>query len=226
MSEDVMPGGKHNVRTELLQESPEEAEYELRAAEGAIWTGGRLLIGIGVFVFASLAFAYFYLRSVNSEALWRPGHVTAPIGAGTAIFIIAVAAAVLNGFGIFRLRHGLTVDWEVSGWVALLGGLVATGLQIWQLTNLSFFPGSSGYASCFIGWAVLNVSVLLCGCYWLETLLARSLRLRRAVAQDGGPARSTLPVARLFRANLEGCAYFWGFIALISLFFWILFYVI
>jgi heme/copper-type cytochrome/quinol oxidase subunit 3 len=226
MSDDVMPGGKPNVRVELLQETPEEMEYELRAAEGAIWTGGRLIIGIGVFVFASLAFAYFYLRSVNSDALWRPGNVRAPIGAGTAIFVIAVCAAALLGFGIFRLRRGLTLDWEVSGWISLLGGLLAVGLQIWQLTNLPFFPGSSGYASCFIGWAVLNVTLLLCACYWLETLLARSLRLRRAVAQDGGPARSTLPVARLFRANLEGCAYFWGFMALISLIFWLLFYVI
>ncbi|MGA2208805.1 MAG: hypothetical protein ABSH30_04135 [Acidimicrobiales bacterium] len=226
MSDDVIPGGKPNVRHALLQESPEEIEYELRAAEGAIWTGGRLLIGIGAFAFASLAFAYFYLRSTNSEDLWRPAHVTAPIDVGTAVFIIALASALLNIFGIYRLRKGTTVDWEVAGWTALAGGLVATGLQIWELTNLSFFPGSSGYASCFIGWAVLNIGLLLCGSYWLETLLARSLRLRRAVAQDGGTSRSSLPSARLFRANLESCSYFWGFIGLVSLLFWVLFYVI
>jgi heme/copper-type cytochrome/quinol oxidase subunit 3 len=226
MSDDLIPGGKPNIRHALLQESPEEIEYELRAAEGAIWTGGRLLIGIGAFAFASLAFAYFYLRSTNSEDLWRPGHVTAPIDVGTAIFVIALAAAVLNILGIYRLRKGDTVDWEVAGWTALAGGLVAAGLQIWQLTNLSFFPGSSGYASCFIGWAVLNTGLLLCGSYWLETLLARSLRLRRAVAQDGGTSRSSLPSARLFRANLESCSYFWGFIGFVSLLFWVLFYVI
>ena len=38
--------------------------------------------------------------------------------------------------------------------------------------------------------------------------------------------RSTLPVARLFRANLEACSYFWGFIALVATLFWLLFYVI
>ena len=47
-----------------------------------------------------------------------------------------------------------TLDWQVAGWTAVLGGLLAIGLQIWQLTELPFFPGSSGYASCFIGWAV------------------------------------------------------------------------
>ena len=72
----------------------------------------------------------------------------------------------------------------------------------------------------------MNIALLLAGVYWLETLLARWLRLRRAVTEDGGASRSTLPVARLFRANLEGCSYFWGFIALVEVLFWLLFYVI
>ncbi len=114
----------------------------------------------------------------------------------------------------------------MAGWITVLGGLVAVGLQVWELTQLPFFPGSSGYASCFVGWAVMNIALLLGGLYWLETLLARWLRLRRAVLEDGGPARSTMPVARLFRANLEGCWNFWVFIALVNVLFWVLFYVI
>lgn len=210
----------------VVQETPEEIEFELRAAEGALWSGGRLLIGIVSFAFAALAFAYFYLRSTNSEDLWRPGGITAPTVEGAAICALIVAGAVLNGFGTYRLRRGLTVDWEVAGWITLAGGLVAAGLQIWQLTDVPFLPGSSGYASCFIGWAVLNTALLLSGSYWIETLLARSLRLRRAIAQDGGPSRSQLPVARFFRANVEGCTYYWWFMALVSVVFWILFYVI
>jgi hypothetical protein len=46
------------------------------------------------------------------------------------------------------------------------------------------------------------------------------------VTEDGGASHSTLPVARLFRANLEGSTYFWGFIALVDGLFWLLFYVI
>ena len=57
---------------------------------------------------------------------------------------------------------------------------------------------------------------MLGGAYWLETSLAREIRLRRAVAEDGGAPSSTLPAARLFRVNLEGCAYFWGFIAVVA----------
>lgn len=209
-----------------LQETPEEIAFELRAQEGALWTGGRLLIGIWAFAFAALAFAYFYLRSANDENLWRPKGVTAPTATGAAIFALTVAAAFLVQFGERRFRENQTLDWQVAGWTSVLGGLVVIGLQIWQLTALPFFPGSSAYASCFIGWAVLNIAVVLSGTYWLETILAREIRLRRAIAQDGGAPSSTLPVARLFRANLNGCTYFWGFIALVSLFFWLLFYVI
>lgn len=207
-----------------LTETPEEIAYELRAAEGAMWTGGRMLIGIFAMLFGALAFAFFYLRSTNSEDLWRPHGITAPTSIGAAIVVVAVASALLIVFGLGRLRKGLTLDWEVAGWVALGGGLLAVALQIWELTDLPFYPGSSGYASCFIGWAAMNIFVLVCGVYWIETLLARSLRLRRAVAQDGGAGRSSLPAARLFRVNAESCAYFWGFIALVSVGFWVFFY--
>ena len=101
-----------------LIETPEEIEYEMRSAEGAMWTGGHLVIGIGAFFFASLAFAYFYLRSTNSEDLWRPDQITAPTGIGAAIFALIVASALMNGYGTIRLRRGETLDWEVAG----LGG--------------------------------------------------------------------------------------------------------
>jgi len=209
-----------------FHETPEEIEYEMRSAEGAMWTGGRLVMGIVAFFFASLAFAYFYLRSTNSDDLWRPHKITAPTGTGAAIFALVFAGAVLNAFGTRRLRRGETLDWEVATWTGVLGGLVAIGLQVWEFTQLPFFPGSSGYASCFVAWGVMNVALLVVSVYWLETLLARWLRLRRAVTEDGGALRSTLPVARLFRANLEACSNFWGLVALVELLFWLLFYVI
>ena len=209
-----------------LKETPEEIAYEVRSQEGALWTGGRLVIGIWAFAFAALAFAYFYLRSANNEDLWRPRGITAPTAVGAAIFTITVASALLVQFGERRFRKNQTLDWQVAGWTAVLGGLLAVGLQIWQMTDLPFFPGSSGYASCFIGWGVMNIALVLSGTYWLETILAREIRLRRAVAQDGGAPTSTLPVARLLRVNLNGCTYFWGFIALVAALFWLLFYVV
>jgi hypothetical protein len=222
-------GSVENQRFESfpeLHETPEEIAYELRSQEGALWTGGRLLVGIWIFGFAALAFAYFYLRSANNESLWRPNGITAPTAAGAAIFAVTVACAFLVLFGERRFRRDETLDWQVAGWTAVLGGLVIIGLQIWQLTDLPFFPGSSGYASCFIAWACMNIAIVLAATYWIETILARELRLRRAMAQDGGAPNSTLPVARLLRANLNGCSYFWGLTAIVAGFFWILFYVV
>ena len=209
-----------------LTETPEELAYELRAAEASFWTGTRLIIGIAVFVLSSLAFAYFYLRSVNSENLWRPGGLTAPTGTGAAIMAFTVATAGTVVLAVRRLRRGSTVDWQVAGWIAVVGGLLTIGLQIWQLTRLPFFPGTSGYASCFVGWAVINILMLLSGVYWCETFLARFLRLRRAFADEGGAPGVPLPSARLFRANADGCLYYWGFVAGAAVFFWLLYYVI
>ena len=137
------------------------------------------------------------------------------------------AAAFLTAYGLWRFpRRAPSSTGRSPAGQRSFAHSTAVSLQIWQLTVLPFFPGSSGYASCFVGWAGMNIVFLLSGAYWLETLLARQLRLRRAVAEDGGMIRSSLPAVRLFRVNLEGCTYFWVFIALVALFFWALFYVV
>jgi heme/copper-type cytochrome/quinol oxidase subunit 3 len=204
----------------------DDVSYEQRCAEDAAWTGSRVFIGAVTFAYASLAFSYFYLRSANNGAEWRPGNMTAPTTIGGAIFAIVVASALLQYFGVRRLRAGALLDWEVAGWVTLAGGLLAVGLQIWELTQLPFFPGSSGYASTFIGWGALSIATLFGALYWLETQLARSLRLRHALMEEGGVTTSQLPAARVFRANAESCSYFWFYVGAVELTFWIIFYVI
>ena len=210
----------------VYSDTPEEREFELRAAVGSYWTGGRLFIGMFTFLLASEAFAYFYLRSSNNEELWRPHNQTAPTGTGWAIYAVVLASAVIAIFGQTRLRKGAVLDWEVAGWTAVLGGLVAIGLQIWQLTNLPFFPGASGYSSCFIGWAVINIMMILGATYWMETTLARSLRMRSAATADGPDQLSMSPSGQIFRANVSACTYFMGFMAVGSTLFWVMFYLI
>lgn len=204
--------------------TPEEAAYEQRGVEGALWTGGRLLMAIMAFAFAALAFAYFYLRSANNEGLWRPHGVTAPTATGTAIVAFTVAAAVVNFYGIQRLRRGGVIDWEVAGWTAVLGGLIALAFQCWEFTDLPFFPGSSGYASVFIGWSVMNCLLLFAGIYWSETLLVRHYRLRKALAEEGAKDKYEVLTPRVTRINMVSSAHFWVFIAFIGVFFWIFMY--
>jgi hypothetical protein len=209
-----------------MTSTPEEAEYELRASVSAYWSGGRLLVGMFTFLMASLAFAYFYLRSSNSGNLWRPAHVTAPTAIGAAVVAFAVVATLLVVLGYRRFQTGAVTDWKVAGWSAVMSLILAIGLQIYQLTQLPFFPGSSGYSSTFIGWAVINVVLLLSCLYWIETLLATSMRLRNALSTGETVADSPLPRAQKFRANVESCTFFFQFAALVSVLFWALFYLI
>lgn len=191
----------------------EEREFELRSHIGAYWSGGRLFIGMYIFLVASLVFSYFYLRSSNNGQLWRPHHVTAPLAYGWAIGICSVLTAFLAIFGQSRLRRGAVSDWQVAGWTGVGTGLLALFLQCWQLTRLGFFPGSSGYASTFVGYAVMNIMTIVASTYWLETTLARSLRLR-AVQGGDKPELSNSPHARAFRADVASMTYFQGFMAI------------
>ncbi|MHB2029200.1 MAG: hypothetical protein ACYCPT_10325 [Acidimicrobiales bacterium] len=205
-------------------DTPEEREFELRAQVGAIWSGGRLFIGIITFIYASLAFAYFYLRSSNNELLWRPHGVTAPTAYGWAIYSLMLLAGLLALFGQTRLRKGFVNDWQVAGWVGVGAGLLALFLQVWEYQKLPFFPGSSGYASTFIGFSVINIITIVIGTYWLETALARSLRLRKELG--AGAEMTSHPSAQMFRANVASMTYCWGFIALVATLFFAMFYLL
>ena len=108
-----------NTDKPLFTETPEEREFELRAAVSSYWTGGRLLIGMYTFLFASLAFAYFYLKSNNSGSCGGPDGITAPTGIGWAIFAVVLASVLLAIYGQWRMRSGSLLDWQVSGWVAV-----------------------------------------------------------------------------------------------------------
>ena len=205
--------------------TPEEEEFELRAHIGSVWSGGRLFIGMYTFLLASLAYTYFYLRSSNSGGLWRPHHMTAPMSFGWGIVLCTVVAAFLVVYGQARLRRGASSDWQVAGWTALLLLLGALTLQIWELTKLPFYPGASGYSSSFIGWGVFDIATLVVAAYWVETALARALRLSKELGGDR-PLFSTDPAAQSWRANVASMSYFLGFVGVGAAFFFALFYLI
>jgi heme/copper-type cytochrome/quinol oxidase subunit 3 len=208
-----------------MSDSPEEREFELRAHIGAIWSGGRLFIGMYTFLLASLAFSYFYLRSSNNGLLWRPDHVTAPTAYGWTIYTLTLLAGLMAMFGQSRLRKGSVSDWQTAIWVGLSAAVLALFLQIWEFTAVPFYPGSSGYASTFIGYAVMNIITILIVAYWLETTVARSLRLKKELNGES-PQLSMHPSAQSFRANVASMTYFLGFIALASTLLFAMFYLL
>ena len=208
-----------------MSDTPEEREFELRAHIGAIWSGGRLFIGMYTFLLASLAFSYFYLRSSNNGLLWRPDHVTAPTAYGWTIYTLVLLAALMAIFGQARLKKGNVSDWQTAVWVGLAASLLALFLQIWEFTAVPFYPGSSGYASTFIGYSVINILTIFIVAYWLETTVARSLRLKKEL-NGVSPQLSMHPSAQSFRANVASMTYFLGFVALASTLLFAMFYLL
>jgi hypothetical protein len=208
-----------------MTDTPEEREFELRAHIGAIWSGGRLFIGMYTFLLASLAFSYFYLRSSNNGLLWRPDHVTAPTAYGWTIYTLTLLAALMAAFGQGRLRKGGLVEWRMAIWVGVVAALFALFLQIWEYTAVPFYPGASGYASTFIGYSVINILTIVIVAYWLETTVARSHRLPKEI---GGEELhlSMHPSAQSFRANVSSMTYFMGFVALSSTLLFAMFYLL
>jgi heme/copper-type cytochrome/quinol oxidase subunit 3 len=208
-----------------MSESPEEREFELRAHIGAIWSGGRLFIGMYTFLLASLAFAYFYLRSSNNGLLWRPDHITAPTAYGWAIYSLTLLCALMATFGQTRLRKGSVFEWQTAIWVGVAAALLALFLQIYEFTAVPFYPGSSGYASTFIGYSVINIFTIFIVAYWLETTVARSLRMKTELS-GVDLQLSTHPSAQAFRANVASMTYFLGFVALASTLLFAMFYLL
>jgi len=204
-------------------DTPEEREYEMRAHISSIWTGGRLFIGIYTFMLASLAFSYFYLRSSNNGLLWRPDHITAPRPYGLLVFGFSLVTSILAYVGRKRLVSGSFSDFSVAAWSGVVTGLLALLFQILELSHLGFYPGSSGYASCFVGFAVMNIGTLVVSAYWLETTVARGMRIRRELSGDN-PEFSSQPRARAFRADVAAMAYFQVFVALTGALLFAMFY--
>lgn len=204
-------------------ETPEEREYEMRALVSSVWTGGRLFIGSYTFMLAALAFSYFYLRSSNSGLLWRPDHVTAPRSFGLLIFGFSLVTSILAYVGRKRLANGSFTDFNVAAWTGVVTGLIALVLQIIEFSHLPFYPGSSGYASTFIGFSVMNIATLVIAVYWLETTAARGMRIRRELPGDN-PEFSSHPRARVFRADVAAMAYFQVYVALTGALLFAMFY--
>jgi heme/copper-type cytochrome/quinol oxidase subunit 3 len=122
---------------------PEPSGWQPRA----LWVSSRMLAGAASFYFVAFLFAYFYLRSIDSNHHWKIGAVNPSFGLGTAIAALLLLSAV-----VFRLGATRPTDTLGAGFAALLLGLAAIVLQFAEYPLLHFGAASGGYASVFIGW--------------------------------------------------------------------------
>jgi heme/copper-type cytochrome/quinol oxidase subunit 3 len=203
----------------------EDEGYYHESALNATWTGSRLAIGGLTFLFGCFAFAYFYLRSLDSSGRWQGSGFTHPsLWMGTTIMLLAVLSAGLHYFVLQRIKAGHKQTWQVGGLIALLLGLAAVAMQVYMLTDLPFKPGSSGYSSVFTGFYPVLLVIQLSALVWLETLLARARYIPALSFVEQPPTYTETYSVQRFQASLSAFSAIWSYLALMAILFWLLFY--
>ncbi len=173
--------------------------------------GYALIGGATVFFFLGFVFAYFYLRSLDNNQLWRPDGVTPPSGYGIAIAAALALSAVSFGYAARACKRGGS-GWVAGSGIALALGLFACVAQAVEYAHIPFGPESGGYASVFIGWTALYVVVTLVALYRVETAFALGVRHRGEA--DKAPE------------GFVPAAMYWALLAGIGVLAWIVLYLV
>ncbi len=183
--------------------------------------GVRLFASAVAFVFVAFIFAFFYLQTVNSNDNWRPHNAHPAAGIGIALLVCVLGATAAFHFASRSLADGPRTPWLAGVSIALVLGLAFVVIQIVQYTTYSFGPQSGGYASVFVGWTAMFLVFWLGAVYWIETLLAQTLR------HDPDPLESevTDPGA-VMGASAAACVVYLWLLAGVGLIAWILLYLV
>ncbi len=207
---------------EASASAPTDPRIELEPPEWqprALWVGARQLCGAAAFFFISFVFAYFYLRSLDSNKDWKIGAVNPSIGLGIAIVVVLILSAVL-----LRAAASNPAVAIRAGLGAMLLAVLAVVLQAVEWSTLGFGPASGGYASVYIGWTAFY-SVFALGCiYWIETQVATAWRRsREGVSETPADVHTDSEVVS---AGLRACSFFWTFYVANGVVLFVLLYVL
>jgi heme/copper-type cytochrome/quinol oxidase subunit 3 len=224
------PLAYENTGYEVVEEEPPELlGRNLIAAS-------YLLAGATAFFFISFLFAYFYLRALNNNAMWKPTGVDASVGWGTAVIACYVVSAVLVRLGLTDHRALRRRQWRIKGLIALLVGIAGLVVQVLAWTHQDFGPADGGFASVYFGWTAFLFLFVLITLLWLEMTLATSLRYSRVESDAPAPGEASGDPHRmahdirdplsLVRAELVGLSFYWSFLAGIAVLSWAVLYLI
>jgi hypothetical protein len=210
-----------------LTREAEEAGFYHEAALNASWTGARLAIAAMSFGFGAFVFAFFYLKSLNSHGLWHPAGFKNPqLWAGTLVMAFVVVSALVQTGVLQRIKAGSKRAWILGATAALVLGLAAIALQIWQLTALPFYPGAAGFASVFVGFWPVYVFVAFGAMVWLETLIMRARPIPEIAFVEQPPTFAEAFAVQRFQAALSAFTVVWNYLAVIAVVAWVLFYLV
>ena len=137
-----------------------------------------------------------------------------------------MVSAIVQYVGLTRIKAGAKSVWQGAALVALLLGLAAVVLQILQLLSLPFQPGSSGFSSVFTGFYPVMLVSWLAAMIWLEILLMRARSLPAISFVEQPPTYAEAFAVQRFQSSLSGFTLVWNFLVIVSIVFFILFYLV
>jgi heme/copper-type cytochrome/quinol oxidase subunit 3 len=188
----------------------------------ALSVAARLLAGATTFFFLAFIFAYFYLRSINQEHLWRHGHIDPNQALGAAMIACVVVSAALAIVAGRQMKAG-SRSWLTPAIGGVVLGLAAVALQCIEYTRQHFGPTDGAFASVFCAWTALYLIAVLGTMYWLETQVATELRARREPAPVEGDIRHA---DRLIAPGLDATVFYWTFLAAIGVVTYVVLYLL
>jgi hypothetical protein len=141
------------------------------------------------------------------------------------ILILVLASAAIQYLALQRIKAGAKSAWQAGALVALVLGVVAVALQIVDLLNLPFQPGSSGFSSVFTGFYPVMLVSWLAAMIWLEILLVRVRPLPAISFVEQPPTYAEAFAVQRFQSSLSAFTLIWNYLAIITIFFFLLFYV-
>ena len=185
--------------------STSDAEIQLEARNAG--TVARLIVAADAFLWMGFVFAYFYLRTLNSNGDFNPPGQNPSGTMGTISLVVGLLTAGAVALAVTRLKAGGAAGFRAPAAAALVLLLVFLVLQGIQLFDPGFSPGNGGgFGAVFIGFTAAYFVHLIGGAYWLETL----------VVERGGPVA----------ARASSFALVWYFLVAVFAVFWLLFYVV
>jgi hypothetical protein len=105
-------------------------------------------------------------------------------------------------------------------------GLAAISIEIFQLADLPFWPGASGFASVFTAFWPVYVAVAFCVLVWLEILIMRCRSIPEISFVEQPPTYAEAFVVQRFQASLSALTVTWNYMAVVAFLFWVLFYLV
>jgi heme/copper-type cytochrome/quinol oxidase subunit 3 len=175
-----------------------------------LFAGSRLWIAADAFFFLSFLFAYVYLRSLDTNNMWRPPHTDPSTVLGLLTALLMVAAA--GGAVVASRWAAAGRPFTLPAAVAAAAVVVAAVIQAVQLVNPGFSPSHGGaYGSVFVGFTAGYFLHLLGAAYWSETVAATAART------PGSPELA---------ADAEGSSAFLVFLAVVMVGAFVLIYLV